>query len=221
MALVHDLASSLSSLNLDIEALKAHNNSQALLRVKKRVKQLNKVLHAARRQMNGRYTIENFNIPAEVSQIVTSLEGIARKASITLDWHPPLSSMSYVGEKILFQQIVAILIKNAIDSYEPVRSQLPTGRRVYIQLLANGKSIELTITDWGKGIKPDEQEHIFEPFYSTKKNGMGIGLYLTKRFIQDRFGGTITVQIGAQQTTFSISLPKHKAIRHLGASETD
>lgn len=68
----------------------------------------------------------------------------------------------------------------------------------------------LSVTDNGEGIAEDELDKIFEPYYSTKKLGIGIGLAITKRFVEEH-GGTISAvsEIG-RGTTMTIRLPRHE-----------
>lgn len=67
------------------------------------------------------------------------------------------------------------------------------------------------ISDDGEGIERDELDRIFEPYYSTKRLGIGIGLAITKRFVEEH-GGSITAasEIG-KGTTMTIRLPYHEA----------
>ncbi|HSD62715.1 MAG TPA: HAMP domain-containing sensor histidine kinase, partial [Ignavibacteriaceae bacterium] len=68
----------------------------------------------------------------------------------------------------------------------------------------------LTIDDNGKGIDEQHREKIFEPGYTTKEKGMGIGLKLSKRFVEG-IGGTITLVNKAEKgTKFRITIPVYK-----------
>lgn len=67
--------------------------------------------------------------------------------------------------------------------------------------------IELLISDTGSGIKPEEQERIFQPFFTTKAHGIGLGLPISRRFIEDH-GGSIHVESHpGRGSTFAIRLP--------------
>jgi len=207
-ALIHDLANTLSSLGLEVESIQSQTDNKSIARVRKKIKHLNSALGTARAQLRGRHSRETFDIAREITQTVASLQIVAKKARVTLDWMPPSLPVPYIGEKVLLQQVLAILLKNAIDSYASVRKSPQRERRVRVSLTEDKDAVLLSVVDQGMGIKPDKRSHIFEPFYSTKKDGMGMGLYLTKRFIEDSFGGTITLKAIRQQTVFSIRLPK-------------
>lgn len=69
----------------------------------------------------------------------------------------------------------------------------------------------IAVHDTGGGIGPDELEKIFEPYYSTKKLGIGLGLSVTKRFVEEH-GGTIAIESSVGEgTTITIKVPYHEA----------
>jgi len=74
----------------------------------------------------------------------------------------------------------------------------------------NGYS-SITIHDTGPGIPEGEMERIFEPYYSTKQNGMGLGLAITKRFVEEHNGQITVESTPGQGTTMRIKVPYHEA----------
>jgi signal transduction histidine kinase len=73
----------------------------------------------------------------------------------------------------------------------------------------NGMSC-ISVTDNGKGVPDENRDRIFEPYYSTKKLGIGLGLAITKRFIEEH-GGAITLDsIAGERTTITIRIPKYE-----------
>ena len=83
------------------------------------------------------------------------------------------------------------------------------GGRVTIEAAPSGTGCVLRVTDTGAGIRPEDQPHIFEPFYTTKESGKGVGLGLAVVYgIVTRHRGRIDVEsrVGSG-TTFSIHLP--------------
>ncbi len=78
-----------------------------------------------------------------------------------------------------------------------------------VDVSPNGKNIDIAITDSGEGIPQDELDKIFDPFVTTKEMGMGIGLAISKKIIEDH-GGKIKVKSRvAKGTTFTVTLPAH------------
>ncbi|MGD0236891.1 MAG: HAMP domain-containing sensor histidine kinase [Syntrophorhabdales bacterium] len=69
----------------------------------------------------------------------------------------------------------------------------------------------ISVTDNGKGVAQEEAGKIFEPYYSTKKYGIGLGLTITKRLVEEH-GGTISMESSAgQRTVITIKVPRHEA----------
>ena len=101
----------------------------------------------------------------------------------------------------LYSWVIENLVKNAIDAMQ--------GKgRIEINVTQEGSNAIVTISDTGKGIPKRLQKKIFEPGYTTKKRGWGLGLSLTKRIINDYHKGRIYVkksEIGVG-TTFLIQL---------------
>jgi len=97
-------------------------------------------------------------------------------------------------------QVILNLIINSIEN-------MPAGGMITIQVSVNNKSIEIFISDTGKGIMEDQLPFIFDPFFSTKENGTGLGLAVSNKIIE-RFGGTLSVDRKVSNgAIFIITLP--------------
>jgi signal transduction histidine kinase len=71
----------------------------------------------------------------------------------------------------------------------------------------DGSAIRVTISDTGQGIAPDRLSRIFDPFYTTKEKGLGLGMAITHRIIEDHKGSIdVQSQVGFG-TTFTVHLP--------------
>ena len=98
-----------------------------------------------------------------------------------------------VTEKILIEQVVLNLVRNAIDAMAENDSMV---RELHIQTaLNNEQMIEVKITDTGRGLKPNQTESIFNTFVTTKKNGIGMGLPISRTIIEAH-GGTLMADMG-------------------------
>ncbi len=108
------------------------------------------------------------------------------------------------GDMNQLQQALINLIFNAIDA-------MPDGGRLQIEAAAavSADAVILTVTDTGTGIAPDVLPHIFEPFFSTKAEGYGVGLGLSTVYgIVERHGAKIDVQsTPGKGAAFSLWLP--------------
>ncbi len=85
---------------------------------------------------------------------------------------------------------------------------MPGGGELDIGLFPERDRVEIEFTDTGTGILPEALEQIFEPYYSTKETGIGLGLPLTRKIIEEH-GGQISVESGVGEgTTFTVTLPR-------------
>jgi signal transduction histidine kinase len=102
------------------------------------------------------------------------------------------------------QQVMLNLLNNAIQS---LSNSVGLARRISIEAIRTGKSVQLSVSDNGKGVPPEFKPQLFELLSTTKQAGMGLGLWLC-RYIVTRYGGSIhhedVVGGGAQ---FVIELP--------------
>jgi len=103
-----------------------------------------------------------------------------------------------LADNIQLQQVLINLIVNAIDAMEPLdKSQ----RRITVRTARYGDSAEIEIADSGPGILAGKLNEVFEPFYTTKPNGMGMGLSIARTIIEAHDG-----QISAENRAGHVAL---------------
>lgn len=105
----------------------------------------------------------------------------------------------------LFDWVVENLMRNAIDAME---GKGEISARVY----SEGEYVHIDLSDTGKGIPHNKFKTVFEPGYTTKKRGWGLGLSLAKRIIEEYHNGKIFVKRSEEGkgTTFTIRFPQEK-----------
>jgi len=103
------------------------------------------------------------------------------------------------GDAELIKTCFSNLMINAIQA-------MPSGGALNISLRPDNGFLEIKFADTGVGIMPEDMAQIFEPYYSTKETGIGLGLPLTKKIIEEH-GGKINVESGlGRGTTFTVTL---------------
>ncbi len=109
--------------------------------------------------------------------------------------------------KPLFSWVVENICKNAVDAMEG-RGKITIFVKQKVHN-AKPKALCIDITDTGKGIAPREIAKVFNPGYTTKQRGWGLGLSLAKRIVEEYHGGKIYVakSVLGQGTTFRIEIP--------------
>jgi signal transduction histidine kinase len=145
----------------------------------------------------------------EEKDIVSTIENNLAYLKIRISSKVELIFESKLADKIdvnhnasLLDWVVENLCKNAVDAMQGVG-------KLEIILSAEKSDIIIDFKDTGKGISSSNQKAVFEPGYSTKKRGWGLGLALVKRIIEEHHNGKVFVaeSILGQGTTFRITLP--------------
>ncbi len=114
------------------------------------------------------------------------------------NYDPGIPLVSADGE--LLERVIFNLINNAIQAS-------PDGAIVTVKTLAAPGRVELAVIDRGAGIKPEHREQIFNPFFTTKPSGVGLGLAITAKIV-DEHGGYINLESEpGRGSTFVVSLP--------------
>jgi signal transduction histidine kinase len=141
-----------------------------------------------------------------VHQVELMVEYIRKRATgkvhITIDNPAGMVIMARIS-KPLFDWVIENLLKNALDAIEG-------SGEIKLQLKENAGDIYVDVSDTGKGISASNIQRVFDPGYTTKKRGWGLGLSLSKRIIQQFHQGELFVKQSepGKGTTFRIVLVK-------------
>jgi PAS domain S-box-containing protein len=109
------------------------------------------------------------------------------------------------GDRIQLQQVILNLLRNACDAMCDVHDR---PRQVLIRTeREDGERVRLSVRDVGVGVDPQSMNKLLEPFYTTKSDGMGIGLSVSRSIIQRHQGRLWAEPNGGPGATFSFSLP--------------
>jgi len=103
------------------------------------------------------------------------------------------------ADKGLLSQALLNLLRNSLEATDK--------GEIRVQVKKHRKKILITVQDSGKGMSEEEMRHIFDPFYSKKREGMGIGLYLTKKIIEAHEGNIDCQSRLGKGTSFVIQIP--------------
>jgi signal transduction histidine kinase len=147
---------------------------------------------------------KEFDLNEAVNDLESIMRAEAKRRSVTLDIRCAPESIAIMGDRIQIQQVLINLVLNAMDAV----ADLPEARRTIVVSVARGESgAVLSVRDRGQGIAPEHRAKVFESFFSTKRNGMGLGLSIS-RTIVEAHGGRIWVDRAANEgTLFGVELP--------------
>ena len=134
-----------------------------------------------------------------VTEILTLVEPEATRARVIVEWQPKVS-FAISADADLLRHALLNVVRNALDA-------MPGGGHLRVSVTRSGDSCEISVSDTGAGIPDEVRQRIFEPFFSTKESGSGIGLAMTIRVLQ-MHGGSVDVECAAGHgTTFCLRLP--------------
>ena len=130
-------------------------------------------------------------------------DAVARQVKVKVEIPPHLPPAQ--GDRVHVQQVLLNLILNGMDAMNAI----PKSRRSLVVgvLATKNGNLQVTVSDCGTGISPDNAVHVFEPFFTTKSKGMGMGLAISRTIIEAH-GGEIWMHSSAMDgTTFTFILP--------------
>jgi PAS domain S-box-containing protein len=154
--------------------------------------------------------VEINSMVEEVLQLVSG-DAALRRISLAADLLPFLPKIS--GDRVHLQQVLLNLILNGMDA---MADQPPGRRQISVRTRLSGDGlVELAVIDSGQGIEPSKLPHLFEPFYTTKSNGMGMGLSIARTIVNVHRGRIWAENNASGGATFRVTLPVLDA-RQLG-----
>jgi signal transduction histidine kinase len=128
----------------------------------------------------------SFSLNEAIAEVTVLLNHHLTRKKISLSLALPESIPPVHGDRVQLQQVVLNLIVNAVDALDHFEDW---PREVLVQsALFAEDTVLVSVKDSGIGIRPDDAERIFEPFYSTKTGGMGIGLAVCRSTVEAHGG---------------------------------
>ncbi|MFL0353439.1 PAS domain-containing sensor histidine kinase [Xanthomarina sp. GH4-25] len=196
----HQIGTPLSSLIGWAEILKSENiNPEYIVEIEKDISRLQTITERFSK-IGSLPTLEKADI---VKETIDSYDYLKARSSKLIDFEliTPSEEIYVNLNKQLYSWTIENLVKNAIDAMK--------GKgKIIIEISQLENTVNIDISDSGKGLSKNQYKAIFETGYTTKKRGWGLGLSLAKRIIEEFHGGQIKVshsEIG-KGTTMQISM---------------
>ncbi|HEX8028650.1 MAG TPA: MASE1 domain-containing protein [Vicinamibacterales bacterium] len=138
----------------------------------------------------------------EVAQLLKS-DSIIRNVNISFDLTPGIPSVR--GNRVDLQQVVLNLLVNAMEAVadQPIPSKVVRVRSEAYE----SAFVRLVVEDSGPGLAPGSETRVFEPFYTTKPSGMGMGLAVARAIVESHGGRVWTDRNGNYGAAFHVTLP--------------
>jgi signal transduction histidine kinase len=215
VGIAHEIRSPLTGINLLIEGIRetvaANGSKEEVVNLLDQVsKATTKIAGVVQRVLDYAKPSEPQVKPGNINQSILAAVGLAEtvlhKANIRLETQLTQELSPLYLDYNLMEQVFLNLINNAISALEKCDGT----RIIEICSSQQGNDIVITVSDSGEGIPEQLREKIFDPFFSTRKSGTGIGLSICQRIVTDH-GGMISINTSPYQgAQFTIRLPIEK-----------
>jgi two-component system sensor histidine kinase TtrS len=163
------------------------------------------IVHRLRRFVADREpTWSDFDVCAALREVVTLISAQAREDGVELRLELPDDLPLVRGDMIQIEQVILNLARNSLEAMAD--DQVGARRLTFRASARQDQAVEVAVEDTGPGLTPDAAQRAFEPFFSTKSRGMGIGLSISRSVVeahQGRLWFTPDVERGA---TFRFTL---------------
>jgi two-component system C4-dicarboxylate transport sensor histidine kinase DctB len=154
-----------------------------------------------------RASYEVLDMAGVIAQAIGMLQAELQRSPVAVHTTTAPDLPPVRGDRILLEQVVVNLVQNAIHAQLELP---PSERAIDIAATAQDGLVQIAIADHGPGIAPDQKDQLFTPFFSTKAEGLGLGLNIC-RTIVEAHGGHITVGNRIDGgAVFTITLPSAK-----------
>lgn len=210
-SLIHDLINPLTSASLNLKQLPKQRQGELTKRALTSVESMERFIESARKQIQQQQKRTLFQPDQEIELAVHVLTAQAKKHRV--EFHLDLdSSIQTYGDPIKFHKLALNILSNAIDAFQGYTPPYHSAG-VNVRLLKKGKQLLFSVQDNGQGISPENLEHVFQPFFTTKEesSGLGMGLAIVKELVEDDFNGQISIKSKPEAgTTVSVTFPHAK-----------
>jgi|GEM_PF-5876739 len=183
-----------------IEKLKQWNDhiSKAVMRAADIIKRTRAYMSKSPAQR----VLVNLNLVVEESVELMAFEARRKRAKVALELERP--SPKVLADPMAIQQVLVNLLRNAFEAMEGISAD---DRVVVVSTQIVGDTVEVAVTDRGSGLTDDAMGRLFSTFYTSKAEGMGMGLAISKTIIEAHEGRIWATRNAAGGATFQIKLP--------------
>ena len=151
---------------------------------------------------------EELDLNETIREVLALVGDEAKKKSVAIRTQFAEDLSPVAGDRVQLQQVVLNLVMNGIEAMSSVgeraRQLVITTRDV------DPDQVQVTVEDSGIGLDPDTMSRIFEPFYTTKSGGMGMGLSISRSILQSHGGRLWATAHDGPGTSFHFTLPKYQ-----------
>lgn len=154
----------------------------------------------------------DFARPLQIHAVTAELRGViddvlrqqadlASRCGVRLSLRLPDAPLQFDFDPDLLKLALSNLVQNAIQASK-------AGQEVEIRVAPSDDDVKIFVTDHGSGIQPEHLENIFNPFFTTKPNGVGLGLAIVSKIADEHNGQILVFSEPGAGTRFELTLPR-------------
>jgi len=139
------------------------------------------------------------------AEVVRLMETEVQRRNVSLNTEFTAAPATIFGDRVHLQQVLMNLILNGMEAMADIPA---AERRLYVRTASNGqRRVEISVTDSGRGIPPEKLPRLFDSFFTTKENGMGLGLAIARSIIDAHQGRIFAENNSDGGATFRFDFP--------------
>jgi C4-dicarboxylate-specific signal transduction histidine kinase len=218
--IAHEINQPLTAIaNYSAACLRALQNEQPVAKVMGWLEQVNiQAKRASQIVQQLRAFIRKGKIPPVVVDIDQLVREVADCMAMEVRAHGIAVSIQSTGEacrlmvdRMLIEQVILNLIRNAMEALDGIDS---TERRLRIKVTRRAETIAVSVCDNGPGIPTELGERIFEPFVTSRSEGLGMGLAICRSIVEAHGGALMVTSTPGEGATFTFTLPVNGEEEH-------
>lgn len=136
-----------------------------------------------------------------IDDVVRQQSDLVSRSGVRVVTRVPEGALIFQFDPDLLKVALSNLVQNAIQASR-------AGQEVELRVAPTSEDVKIFVTDHGSGIPADQLENIFNPFFTTKPNGVGLGLAIVSKIADEHHGQIYVFSEPAQGTRFELALPK-------------
>jgi len=224
LAVLGQLAAGINhELNQPLTAIRSYaDNAQAFLQLERHDRvgdNLKEIAGLTERMARIIHPLKEFSRKSSGRPMPVSLQAVKDGAmsimygrlgqqGVQIQWPANLSRVHVMGDMLRLEQVLVNLLANALQAMEQ-----SADKRIEVSLEQRGDRVRLSLRDTGPGIKADNPQQVFEPFYTTKQSGqgLGLGLSISHRIIENLGGRLSAANHPEGGAVFTLELPLAQA----------
>jgi PAS domain S-box-containing protein len=154
------------------------------------------------------FELEVLDVDEVLRDLANLIGGESRRRRVRLLLELDASDVKVMADRVCLRQVILNLLFNAMDAVGEVDHE----RLVVARTRRTGDGVEITVSDNGPGISPEHAAKIFDAFFTTKKNGVGLGLAVSRSLAEAQGGQLVVADTTDRGATFLFTLPVHAGV---------